>query len=266
MKSNKSKYIIQKYTLIGVIFGCMFPLGAILFELYRQELIFSLENLIYLHREIPILYMIDTAPIFLGGFAFISGFIRNDLEKINIELKIMANNDELTGLYNRRFGNQRIHDLIVHSEFDFFIAFLDLDKFKYINDTAGHDYGDKVLQIIGKRLVNIVSCRENVIRLGGDEFMLILDVEPEELNALMIKVTENIRRPIIIQEKTFFIKSSIGIVKYPDNGDNVNELLRKADIAMYNCKKNLTGEYCIFDEEMLRKLEVKASKFKMELE
>lgn len=257
MNLEKNRYIIFRYTLVGILFGCLFPIGAILFEVIRFKLPLNIHTIELLHASVPILFMIDTAPIFLGLFACVAGVIRNRLEISNIELEMLANKDDLTNTYNRRFGHYRVKQLIEKyrkEKSEFALIFIDLDRFKYINDTSGHEYGDEVLKVLAERLHMIVSNDKNLMRLGGDEFMVIcekLDLIEQQLE----DIVRQIELPIVVKEKHFLLKASIGISICPKHGKEVSELLRYADIAMYHCKKTFKSPYCIFEESMLDDIE-----------
>jgi len=260
MIKKTAKNLLVGYTILGIIFGCVFPIIAISIELYYNKLDVSYINIKSLHQNNILLYMIDTAPVFLGLFSFAAGVIRSRLELKNIELNKMVNYDDLTGLYNRRFGNDRIKELILKhmktGEF-FVVAFLDLDKFKYINDTSGHIFGDEVLKVVARRLVMTVENIKNVIRLGGDEFMIMIEGDLDLLDQKLNHIADCIAMPIKIREKSFLVEASIGVVYYPEHGQNLTDLLKKADIAMYHCKNVNSRRYCIFSSDMSKEMEAK---------
>ncbi|MCT4663063.1 MAG: bifunctional diguanylate cyclase/phosphodiesterase [Tissierellales bacterium] len=257
MNIEREKHIIFRYTLVGILFGCLFPIGAILFEVIRFELPLNIHTVELLHKSVPLLLMIDTAPLFLGIFAFVAGVIRNRLEDSNIELEMLANKDDLTDTYNRRFGHYRIEQMIAKHKKDnseFALIFIDLDRFKYINDTAGHEYGDEVLKILASRLHSLVRDEKNLIRLGGDEFMILCE-NTKLLSQQLDDIVKRVEMPIMVKDKHFLLKASIGISICPEHGDKVSELLRYAYIAMYHCKKTFKSPYCIFKEDMLEDME-----------
>ena len=121
--------------------------------------------------------------------------------------------------------------------------FIDLDDFKGVNDAHGHDTGDRVLQMVGKRLQGIVRGGDTVSRRSGDEFLVLMLEANDQSNAadLAVRISENIAGPSDIDGVTFMVKSSIGIAVYPENGRSAQELLKSADRAMYAAKQLKKG-------------------------
>lgn len=173
--------------------------------------------------------------------------------------------DTLTFLPNRFLALDRLSQMISEAERDSektAILFLDLDDFKKVNDTLGHEIGDKLLIESANRLTQIVRKKDTVGRLGGDEFIILLRGLNEDNDALTI--TENLlnsfRDPFKIDGRELMVTLSIGIAIYPDNGICESDLLRHADIAMYQAKALGRNTYSFFTKEMnvimLRRLEV----------
>ncbi|MFD1676292.1 putative bifunctional diguanylate cyclase/phosphodiesterase [Alicyclobacillus fodiniaquatilis] len=157
-------------------------------------------------------------------------------------IKRHAYYDSLTGLPNRMSFNQSI-DNIIHS-FDkystnFAVLFLDMDRFKNVNDTLGHNIGDEVLCEIGKRLSKVIDNLHGVVaRWGGDEFTLIIPFEDTDRLLMAVQgLISDLEQVISLTNIELFITPSIGISLYPEHGNNVNSLLQAADIAMYRAKK-----------------------------
>jgi diguanylate cyclase (GGDEF)-like protein len=162
-----------------------------------------------------------------------------------LELAYLANHDPLTGLPNRRLfsnrlkrGMKRFHRKTDHLSLG--ILVLDLDNFKSVNDAYGHQIGDKVLETIAKRLLHRLRHNDTVARIGGDEFVIILEGIMEESIGVLVanNILETISRPIIIDDISIIVTGSIGISYYPNHGDDVDVLLEKADQAMYQAKKS----------------------------
>ncbi|AYH42863.1 EAL domain-containing protein [Azoarcus sp. DN11] len=153
-----------------------------------------------------------------------------------------ANFDVLTGLANRNLLNDRLDRALVHSHRTgkkAGLIFLDLDGFKWINDTLGHDVGDEMLIEVAARLKECVRHQDTVARLGGDEFTLVVD-DIEDVDDLQIvgdKVLRIIREPFLLAGANRYVTGSLGITVFPDDGDDVQTLLRNADIAMYKSKQ-----------------------------
>lgn len=171
------------------------------------------------------------------------------------ELLFQATHDKLTNLPNKRLLDDRIRQQIVFSKRKkekFAILYLDLDNFKAINDSMGHSAGDFVLILITKRITSIVREMDTVARLGGDEFAIII---PEikghdEVEILANKILNEARKPFFINKNEFVVTISMGIVFYPNDGDSSEELLKKADSAMYGAKKQNKNSYKFYDVDM----------------
>lgn len=162
-----------------------------------------------------------------------------------IDLHRMATTDGLTGLANREAFTNHVEAAIDASSAGqgFTLCLIDLDRFKEINDTLGHHYGDALLREIASRLEACV--REGVVaRLGGDEFVVLstdTTNDPEVVLALAERLLECVREPIALDEMTVSVGSSIGIAQFPSDGRNMNELMRRADVAMYAAKDAQSG-------------------------
>lgn len=160
----------------------------------------------------------------------------------NRELAAIALHDALTGLPNRRLLMDRLALAIAHARRNkqtMAVLFLDLDGFKQINDTLGHDVGDAVLMIIADRLVATVRQVDTVARFGGDEFIIGLwDLSRDQgLARLMSKLLQVISQPCDIQGHSLSITASIGISLYPQHGEDGGSLLKSADLALYEAKR-----------------------------
>lgn len=160
--------------------------------------------------------------------------------------------DFVTGIPNRELFNDRLEQAIALAERGGWILgvmFIDLDKFKLINDTHGHDVGDKVLQEVAQRLNEQVRTGDTICRYGGDEFLYLL-VNPQSnanIEGVAHKVLNNISKTLVIDDLALTIKPSIGIAVYPSNGNTGKELVVNADAAMYRAKKTKTA-YVFFDD------------------
>lgn len=167
----------------------------------------------------------------------------------------IASHDSLTNLPNRTLLQDRIEQTLVHNrrrKQQAAILFIDLDKFKVINDTLGHDFGDAVLQETASRLVAEVRSEDTVARQGGDEFIILLsDISnPEDASHIAQKLIETLLNPYYIQSKELYIGASIGIAVFPDDGEDMSTLLKNSDIAMYHAKETGRGNYQFYSEKM----------------
>lgn len=174
-----------------------------------------------------------------------------EMKKAEQKLKQMALYDALTGLANRHLFFDRL-ELAAHecarNHTKFALLFLDLDKFKPINDTLGHDIGDLVLKDVATRLHNLVRSCDTVSRMGGDEFTVILTGLKEEQSAAEIakKIIKCIAVPFIYGDITCTLGVSIGISLFPKDGEVVHRLINKADQAMYLAKNSGRNTYCFY--------------------
>ena len=188
----------------------------------------------------------------LGGLFVAAAF--SERNHVEAELCKLANHDPLTGLPNRTYFQDFIARSIVHAQrqkHQVYLLFIDLDRFKKINDSQGHELGDAVLKIIANRLNDILRGDDFVARLGGDEFAVVFTHPPIKNAAsnLARKIIKIISEPFELNERRYSVGASIGISVYPNDASDTNTLLRKADLAMYQAKSKQSGfEY--FSEEM----------------
>jgi diguanylate cyclase (GGDEF)-like protein len=173
-----------------------------------------------------------------------------ELASANKKLKQMALHDPLTGLPNRTLLMDRLKYSISQAKRDkkqISTIMLDLDRFKEINDTLGHQVGDQLLIEIATRLSTVLRKSDTVGRLGGDEFAIILPGSSLESAELVAgKIIKALETPITLEGNTLSISGSLGIATYPDHSDEENHLLRFADVAMYNAKRTHSG-YCAYN-------------------
>jgi len=176
-------------------------------------------------------------------------------QRKNLEQKLvqMATHDSLTGLPCRILLEDRLIHALKQSERHgtmTAVAMLDLDKFKSINDTFGHDVGDKLLKTVADRLTAVLRKVDTVARLGGDEFVIVLsDISSDkQVAATADRIVTAIREQMEIDGHTIQITTSIGIAMYPKNGSDPEALLKLADIAMYHAKETGRNSYRFFEE------------------
>ena len=184
------------------------------------------------------------------------------LEIANHKLTQQANSDSLTGLPNRRYILDKLSELIERPEhINFTVLGLDLDGFKEINDTKGHDYGDLLLIYVSKRLADILPESAILARLGGDEFIILMDhfQNKNAVDNIAKNINEIISRCFIIKGKHVYITTSIGIALFPDDGDTVDNIVKSADLAMYKSKEQGRNCHHFFEPNMLDDLLYKRS-------
>jgi len=181
-------------------------------------------------------------------------------KKIEDQLNYMAQYDALTGLGNRNLFNDALETSILranHSKDSFSLMFIDLDRFKQVNDSLGHEAGDTLLKDVTDRLNSCVRNSDVVCRLGGDEFTIIL--EGHNIHSAAVRVSEKVLRflsiPFSVENQKIYIGASIGIVFYPEMADDANELVKNADMAMYQAKRDGRNCFKIFESNMKQQVE-----------
>ncbi|MBM7866492.1 EAL domain-containing protein [Heliobacterium gestii] len=177
----------------------------------------------------------------------------NDLQDINQAIHHQAHHDALSGLANRRQFHKRLEELLALAGKDpFAILFIDLDRFKDINDTFGHSIGDLLLKEVAGRLSTCLSQSDTIARIGGDEFTVIL-IHPrcdKEVREAAQQVLDRIGEPFYIRGHEFYICASIGVSRYPVDGKDKEALVRAADTAMYHAKKKGHDNIQFYTEDM----------------
>ncbi|MDO9272465.1 MAG: diguanylate cyclase [Rugosibacter sp.] len=172
------------------------------------------------------------------------------LEHYSQTLESFALHDALTGLPNRRLLMDRLSLAIVHANRNkrtMAVMYLDLDGFKQINDTLGHDAGDTLLRMVAERLVATVRQEDTVARLGGDEFVIVLweSTHADGVAKLVSKVIRSISQPYSIQGCGVSMTASVGVSIYPTHGEEVETLMKSADLALYEAKRSGKNNYHI---------------------
>ena len=179
-----------------------------------------------------------------GAIVGLIGITReiNELKRTELDLHYLATHDMLTGMPNRYLMIDRLTQVLAHSKrtgSTFAVLFLDVDDFKAINDDHGHDFGDLVIQAMADKLTASVRSSDTVARIGGDEFVVILEALPDRAaaEAVAAKIRTRLGQPFALQGVEVRATISIGISFYPDNGDDAEVLVRAADYAMYLAKR-----------------------------
>jgi len=178
-----------------------------------------------------------------------------DRKRAQEQIKALADTDALTGLPNRRVFNDRLYQAIslarrrgAHP----CVLFLDLDRFKLINDSLGHSVGDELLRQVAARLTAAVRQSDTVARLGGDEFTVLLPVARQAVDGARTaeKILDSMHAPFDLGGREIFVTPSIGIAVYPEDGNDVETLLRNADAAMYRAKESGRDSYRLYTATM----------------
>jgi diguanylate cyclase (GGDEF)-like protein len=209
-----------------------FSLGALALLVYNE---FS---------SLPIPVFVLAIVTLLAATARTSLAFRDVLTLSDVRRQAMT--DELTELPNRRLFMRRLRDLIAAAELSgqsVSAMLLDLDNFKWINDTLGHEAGDELLRMIGPRLQQALRATDTIARLGGDEFAILLDPAPDQagLERVAEKLLAALRDPFEVHGVSFRLTASIGIASFPDHADGPEGLMKCADVAMYLAKEFQQG-------------------------
>lgn len=168
------------------------------------------------------------------------------------EMLFLALNDPLTKLPNRVYLKQELEKRLIE-EPELCFLFLDLDRFKTINDMYGHTTGDKVIQVVAERLKSVLNESDFIARVGGDEFV-ILTRENVQVELLCEKIIASLETPIEIGNEQFKVAASMGVTYSPKDGNSFETLFKNADTAMYEAKKNLQKSYVFYTNSMTEQL------------
>jgi diguanylate cyclase (GGDEF)-like protein len=175
-------------------------------------------------------------------------------------IQFMATHDALTGLPNRTLLNDRLSQAVLYAQrYDRWVTvlFVDLDNFKFINDSLGHNAGDELLKTIAKRMVNCVRATDTVVRIGGDEFVVVVFDQPKDVDVIsetVLKIQSAIAEPVRLEGHDLRVTSSIGVANYPDNGVDANTLLANADAALYRAKDFGRDNFQFYTSELNTKI------------
>lgn len=202
----------------------------------------------------------------IGSLAIAFKDMSEKLQHSSAQIRHLAYHDSLTGLPNRRMFLDYVERALSYARRynkTFALLFLDLDNFKQVNDTVGHDAGDQLLREVAERLTNCIRAEDyvargetdldnTVARLGGDEFIILLPNISYAYQAAKVaeRIVASLVKPIIICQKEFYISTSIGITAYPEDGTDVDNLVKNADIAMYRAKQEGKNTYQHYTEFM----------------
>lgn len=176
-----------------------------------------------------------------------------DRKQAQSQVAYLANHDPLTRLGNRNYFMTRFKE-VLSRKIDVAMFYIDLDKFKEVNDTMGHPCGDVVLRLVSRRLASCFRQDDIVCRLGGDEFAVIVSSARtrEQVSSLARRVINLLSEPFDVDGRKIAIGASIGIVMSSEDGSDHDELLKRADLALYNAKDSGRGMSCFFEVEMER--------------
>jgi diguanylate cyclase (GGDEF)-like protein len=207
----------------------------------------------------------------LGLLGFVILLVRREIkDRQHAEevVKFAATHDPLTGLANRLLLTERVNRALATAKSEgrrIAMLFIDLDRFKNINDTLGHEAGDRLLQNVANRLARCVRRSDTVARQGGDEFVVLIEAfeGPDDLARVAEKILVEVAEPMTVYGREFQITASIGVSTCPVDGDDLQALLKNADIAMYRAKQQGKNTYQFYAEQMnphsVERLELEAA-------
>ena len=179
------------------------------------------------------------------------------------QIHFMANHDALTGLPNRTLLKDRLSQALLYAQrYDRWatVAFIDLDNFKVINDSLGHNAGDELLKTVANRMVDCVRATDTVVRLGGDEFVVLLPDQPKDIDAISAtiqKLASAVAEPVNLDGHELRLTASMGIANYPSDGADADTLLANADAAMYRAKAAGRDNFRFYTPELNTKVHEK---------
>ncbi|MBN2796131.1 MAG: bifunctional diguanylate cyclase/phosphodiesterase [Clostridia bacterium] len=180
--------------------------------------------------------------------------LRN-LESKNHQINELIHIDPLTGLQNRFDIMMEIKKYIKENTNSFAVLFFDIDNFKYINDTYGHDLGDQVIVATSNLLKSLACEHMKIGRFGGDEFLVIINTSEIDLSETVKKIQEKFLEPVIIDQNKFYLTSSVGVSLYPDHGEECQILIQKADMALYQSQAHGKNMMTLYDASLSENLE-----------
>ncbi len=255
-----SNYFSENRNTFLIYFG-LYPilLLLILLVVIRKYLSAPLEKLrqfAYYQNEIPRPFKLQELEAI--RYSMVQTFQRLENEKK--ELYAMARTDSLSGLANRNSLNEYLERLIADSkreDKEFALLFLDLDHFKTVNDSLGHNIGDELLKNVALMIDEVIRSSDFVARIGGDEFVVVLHKYSSllELTNIIERIQQQLSKQLVIQTNPVNISSSIGIAFFPKDGDDIISLMQHADIAMYEAKQKGRARYHFFTEELNKRVQ-----------
>ncbi|WP_330202361.1 EAL domain-containing protein [Cyanobacterium sp. DS4] len=199
----------------------------------------------------------NISSIYYGAKEYICYAVRDITERKMAQemLCYQACHDLLTQLGNRNLFNEQLYKAIARSQrykSRLAVIFIDLDRFKYINDTLGHDIGDRFLQEVAIKIKNCLRSADIIARWGGDEFTILLSEikNPQDATIVAKRIFNSLKQPIIISEYQLYCHLSMGIAIYPQDGENPENLLKNADIALYRSKDSGGNQYQYYNPSM----------------
>lgn len=267
--------VIASFLVLDIYVGLMIAVGFSIFIMIMNSYILEYHSFQFVLLKItPVLLGVLMVYLFEKKFrrtiilledsnALLDMRVKERTEDLEVEKKALhyqAHYNYLTGLPNRVLFYKTIHQWITeaeHTKTHFTLFFIDLDRFKKVNDSFGHDVGDKVIQITAFRIEEIKGDKNFFSHISGDEFTLLLSSEEdhESIRMMAEHVIAVVEEPMLIEDTTIYISASIGISCYPEHSVYSADLIKYADTTMFEAKKSGRGNYRFYSEEMTDKIQ-----------
>ena len=259
-KEEINSYFAQRQVDYLIYFITIPLIMIILLSLLMRYFILKplerLRQFAYYQSDIPKAFVLKELEVI--RYSMVQTFQRLESEKN--ELYSIARTDLLSGLANRNALNEYCERLIEKSkraQEEFAFLFLDLDHFKSVNDSLGHNVGDDLLKKVSSMINEVIRPNDFIARVGGDEFVIIITEYDSimEVTSIIQRIQKQLAQTWVIQTHPITISSSVGIAFYPKDGDNIISLMQHSDIAMYEAKKSGRARYHFFTEELNKKVQ-----------
>ena len=258
---NEVLSYFTEYNVTSLIYLLIAPLivFAMIFILMKYLLAIPLEKLrqfAYYQNKVPSSFLLKELETI--RHSMVQTFSRLEQEKN--ELYIMSRTDELSGLANRNALDEYLKHLIETSKrkkTEFAFLFLDLDDFKSVNDSLGHDVGDELLKHLATVISSVIRDNDCVARIGGDEFIVVLQDYKSlvELTTIIKRIQDSLSQKMVVLTNPISINSSIGVALYPQNGTDILSLMKHSDIAMYEAKNKGKAQYHFFTDDLNQRVQ-----------
>lgn len=260
IEANKAAVSTYQYTKEELLSRTIFDLRVDQEAVVKEQMSVASERGIlfetYHKRKDGSVFPVEVSSVgeIVNGQELFISFVRDISIRKNTlyRLEFLANHDNLTRLPNRNSFTEYLKRTIQDKNEQLFaIMFINIDRFKFINDVYGHEIGDRLLQEVAQRIINEVDEEDIVSRYGGDEFAVLINTirHRDEILAISSKIITNCSERYIINEQELYISLSMGIAIYPNNGKEIESLLKHADIAMYSAKKNGGNKFHVYISE-----------------
>lgn len=246
-KNKKYDKIYKKW------FGADFNYVKLIFDIYRNEIVITAIGLLIIFAFLYFYSKMLQKQVFKRTGEL--ELANNDLVKQQNEIYNLAYFDSITSLPNRLYFTEELNNIFENMEERedlFAILLLDLDKFKHINDTLGHNAGDYIIKLLGVRLSKLIDENDLVARIGGDEYYILLNSIRDSDDAIDTanKILEDFKKPYKIKDYELYLTTSIGIAVYPDGGLDSQSMIKNADLALYKAKDNGGNSYYLYGNEI----------------